>query len=373
MAIGQIVGPIGPTGPQGIPGPQGPVGPVGPAGSIGLQGPAGGPPGPQGAQGIPGPTGAQGPSGPAGPRGLVGPAGPAGARGAQGPPGLIGLTGPQGVAGEKGETGATGPQGPQGIQGIQGVQGEKGDTGNTGPQGIQGVPGPIGPQGIPGVKGDTGDIGPVGPQGLQGIQGIQGLPGHGNVDGPGVAVVGHIATFSSSTGEYLADSGYFAQDATTFVKGFVQLSNNYLGTSESVAVTELCVSGGLATRQAINSNLTSLSALTTAQTTNLTNVATYFSSGFITTSTGVFLLDTVSLAEGHAIKWLLSYTDNTNYQAEEILAVEQGGEVTYNQYASVGYTFNILLNLTSDGTNIYLYITNNEMNTMKFSFKRFII
>jgi hypothetical protein len=213
----------------------------------------------------------------------------------------------------------------------------------------------------------------VGPQGLQGIQGIQGLPGHGNVDGPGVAVVGHIATFSSSTGEYLADSGYFAQDATTFVKGFVQLSNNYLGTSESVAVTELCVSGGLATRQAINSNLTSLSALTTAQTTNLTNVATYFSSGFITTSTGMFLLDTVPLAEGHAIKWLLSYTDNTNYQAEEILAVEQGGEVTYNQYASVGYTFNILLNLTSDGANIYLYITNNEMNTMKFSFKRFII
>lgn len=396
MASGIIIGPTGPQGPQGKTGLQGSTGPAGPRGPEGLRGVTG-------ADGLPGPSG-----------GPPGPAGPAGPEGPHGLPGIQGVVGPRG------------PEGPRGLPGFRGQQGIPGQ---------QGLPGSAGAKGEAGAAGAKGETGPAGSTGPMGPQGPQGIPGLGDVNGPSISVIGHIATFSSTTGKNIADSGYAAQDASLINKGFVSLSNSYIGTSQSVAVTELAISNGLATKQAASVSLTNLVALSSTgiavrasttgwvartivagsskisisngngisgnptidltesnithnnlgsiqggitgeryHTTSAQNILiSKVGSNSVTIPTGTALLDTVSLADGHAVKWLLSYTNNTNYSAEEIMAVEQGGIVTYSQYANVGYTFNTALNLISDMTNIYLYVINNEINTMKFSCKRFII
>lgn len=58
-----------------------------------------------------------------------------------------------------------GPQGESGPQGVQGVQGERGDTGKQGEKGPKGDVGPkgsVGPRGNVGPKGEKGDTGAVG-------------------------------------------------------------------------------------------------------------------------------------------------------------------------------------------------------------------
>ena len=85
-------GPQGPAGPAGATGTQGPVGPTGPAGTSGAAG-VQGPVGPAGAAGA---AGAQGPVGPSGPAGAAGPIGPIG------PQGIMGLVGPAGPTGAPG-------------------------------------------------------------------------------------------------------------------------------------------------------------------------------------------------------------------------------------------------------------------------------
>ena len=428
-------GPPGPQGLQGIKGDTGSQGPSGPQGPRGLVGPSGspGPPGVPGPAGLQGVQGEKGDTGPAGADGApliwkgsfsTAPLSPQlnwAYYNTTDKKSYVWNGTSWNIVAQDGQTGAEGPQGDAGISLLwQGsfdtpppdplfnwayyntidrksyiwnssVWTLVAQDGDIGPQGVEGPPGidgisifwkgslsapPPDPllnwayYSIPDKKSYIWDSvswtmlvqdGAQGLQGEQGIQGIPGPPGHGNVDGPGSAVVGHIATFATSSGEYLADSGFFAQDATTFDKGFVQLSNNYLGTSESLAVTELALSGGMASKQTASPNLTAIAAC--------------FSAGEITaTSTGTYLLDTVPLLTGgHSVKWLLGYADPTRYKAEEVLAVEMNGSVAYTRYASVGYDFNVAIDLISDTVNIYLYITYDEMNTMKFSFKRFII
>lgn len=404
MATGYIVGPRGPIGPQGIPGPQGPAGPPGSRGLQGVQGPAGGPPGPQGEQGEQGVQGIPGPSGPTGPRGVAGPPGPKGERGAQGPVGL------QGLRGEKGDTGEAGisviwkgsfssaPLNPQLNWAYYNLTTAKSyvwdgvawailaQDGATGPQGVQGDQGSQGDAGIPIIWKGSFSTPPISPSlnwayynttdkksyvwdnaswnilaqdGVQGPQGEQGSPGDGDVNGPASSVVGHVAIFSTSTGKEISDSGYAAQDASITQKGFVQLTNSSSSSSETLAASAYALSSGLNTKQDASVSLDAIS--------------TYFSSGSAETSTGTVLLDTIPLSLGHISKWIIGYTDYTNYKSEEILAVAQEGDVEYSSYGLVGYTFDTSISLTSDIMNIYLYVTNNEMRTMKLSFKRFII
>lgn len=146
--------------------------------------------------------------------GLIGPAGPAGATGSQGPAGPRGPRGPIGATGDTGPQGDPGPTGPAGATGPIGPQGVKGDTGNTGPQGA------TGPQGSQGVKGDTGDTGAQGPQGDPGPQGI-----------PGAGVPTPVVN-----GQWIKGSGGTAiwsdlPDATSSVKGVVQLAGDLAGTA----------------------------------------------------------------------------------------------------------------------------------------------
>jgi len=432
---GPYGGPPGPQGMQGEKGATGPIGPSGPQGPRGLVGPAGnsGPPGAQGPAGLRGFQGEKGATGPAGADGIpllwkgshssapVSPQLNWAYYNTTDKKSYVWNGTSWNIIAQDGQTGEAGSQGNDGISIVW--QGSF-DTPPPDPllnwayynnidgrsyiwnsavwtliaqDGAQGLPGIPGAEGVSmqwkgsfdtpppdpqldwayyntidkksyiwnsvswNILAQDGEVGPQGEQGIQGIQGIPGPAGHGTVDGPGSAIVGHIATFATSSGEYLSDSGYFAQDATPYDKGFVQLSNNYLGTSESLAVTELALSGGMASKQTASPNLTAIAAC--------------FSAGEITaTSTGTYLLDTVSLlAGGHSIKWLLGYADSSRYRAEEVLAVEMSGAVAYNRYASVGYDFNVSIDLISDTVNIYLYVTYDEMNTMKFSFKRFII
>jgi hypothetical protein len=71
----------------------------------------------------------------------------------------------------------------------------------------------------------------------------------GAVTGPTSSVTNRVASFNGTTGKVIQDSGYLAQDASTSVKGFTQLSNSYSGTSQVLATTEKALSDGLATKE----------------------------------------------------------------------------------------------------------------------------
>ena len=71
----------------------------------------------------------------------------------------------------------------------------------------------------------------------------------GVVIGPSSATDNRIAAFDGTTGKLIKDSGYLAQDASTTQKGFTQLSNSYVGTSQTLATTEKALSDGLATKE----------------------------------------------------------------------------------------------------------------------------
>jgi len=55
-----------------------------------------------------------------------------------------------------------------------------------------------------------------------------------------------LPIFVGTTGKLIGSSGYFAQDASTTQKGFVQLSNSYTTSSGILATTELALSQGIA-------------------------------------------------------------------------------------------------------------------------------
>jgi hypothetical protein len=137
-------------------------------------------------------TGATGHTGPTGSTGLLGSTGPTGVAGATGATGT-GSTGPTGLAGATGPTGLLGSTGPAGPIGATG-------TGSTGPTGVAGATGPTG------LAGATG-TGSTGPTGVAGATGPTGLLGSTGPTGPGVV------------------------DATTTIKGVIQLAGDLSGTA----------------------------------------------------------------------------------------------------------------------------------------------
>jgi hypothetical protein len=129
-------------------------------------------------------AGAQGPIGPRGPAGLegrIGPSGVTGETGRTGPAAGAGVTGPAGPVGASGATGAKGVTGAAGAAGAAGATGPTGATGATGATGL-GSQGPPGPSGPSGAAGPAGPSGPTGPS------------------------VGVLATGSSESGTWIADS-----------------------------------------------------------------------------------------------------------------------------------------------------------------------
>jgi hypothetical protein len=134
---------------------------------------------------------------------------------------------PRGDTGDTGATGDTGPQGPKGDTGDTGPQGLKGDTGDTGPTG------PAGPEGMNWlgaynnstayvvddavsylgssyicILASTGNI-PTNTTywDLFAQKGADGS-GAGDVIGPSSAVDSNFASFNTTTGKLLKDSGY---------------------------------------------------------------------------------------------------------------------------------------------------------------------
>lgn len=175
----------------------------------------------------------------------------------------------KGEKGDKGDKGDTGPQGKQGIQGPKGDKGENGKDGAQGPQGIQGPQGPMGMPGRDGLDGRDGVDGAQGPRGERGLPGknakeiskeeikkvikevnkdqnlawstngavksitagsgivvdntdalnpiisASGGAGLGDVVGPASAVDSNFASFDTTTGKLIKDSGSKASDFAT--------------------------------------------------------------------------------------------------------------------------------------------------------------
>lgn len=162
---------------------------------------------------------------------------------------LIASKGDTGATGATGETGATGPQGPQGIQGIQG---NTGATGPTGPQGPTGATGAAGADGASFTwQGAYNGATAYGPRDAVSYNGSSymcklastgNLPtnstywdlmaqkgdagaGSGDVVGPTSAVDSNFASFNSTTGKLIKDSGSKASD-------FATSGHNHTGTYE---------------------------------------------------------------------------------------------------------------------------------------------
>ena len=165
-------------------------------------------------------------------------------------------------------------KGPTGPQGPQGNQGGKGDTGAQGPVGNTGAQGPKGDTGATGAKGDTGATGATGAKGDTGATGAQGPSGVVSVTSPitnsgtstnanigidqtsititesqvtnlvsdlsgKVATSRTISTTAplSGGGNLSADRTLSIADATTSVKGAVQLTDSTSSTSTTTAAT----------------------------------------------------------------------------------------------------------------------------------------
>lgn len=205
-------GDIGATGSQGFTGPQGATG----AGATGGTGATG-----VGTQGATGPTGAVGTQGFTGTAGTTGGTGSTGPTGSAGTQGFTGVAGTAGFTGVTGGTGVQGSTGATGSIGVQGFTGSAGAAGNTGVQGTTGPTGAVGTQGFTGVQGATGIQGTTGPtgagstgatgvaggNGATGSTGPAGATGAGNVSGPASSVSGNLASFNTTSGKLIQDSG----------------------------------------------------------------------------------------------------------------------------------------------------------------------
>ena len=75
-------------------------------------------------------------------------------------------------------------------------------------------------------------------------------------------------------------------------------------------------------------------------------------------------IDSIIISASKTCRWLLEVRDNVagKISSEEIIAQEKSSAVKFTEYGIVGDFINYVVNVTSDGTNIKLNVTNNEGN-----------
>jgi len=81
-------------------------------------------------------------------------------------------------------------------------------------------------------------------------------------------------------------------------------------------------------------------------------------------------VDIVSLTLSHNVYWQLDVSSASKSHACEISALEKSSNVSYTRFAILGDSVSYGINLTSDGSDITLNITNNEVDKITVRFKR---
>jgi hypothetical protein len=162
----------------------------------------------------------------------------------------------------------------------------------------------------------------------------------GAVTGPASAAANNLASFNSTTGKVIQDSGLSLDTTTT------------LGTSDVK----------IPSQNAVKTYVDGVRSLT------MTNA---LETSFVQTGVGLSatVVDTFAKATFRSAKWLIQGYDVTNskYEMTEILAVHDGSTVSYTEYGKVsvstpGITYTVVVN----GANIELKATGTSVsNTIK--------